>query len=311
MDALANYFIRKYPENFVSGTDDCNIILMKNGQVYTLQNILMLIAIGINYNPMVLNVFDAHDYIKSRLVVDSRFQKLSVWSDYLKTMFGVNAQIVAYPTIPEYAENNWIGSEQQYPFMDIKFYFHQDGKNSCLITGADLQRYIHQFLNYNSDIGTDKAMNDHLSTYLQYWNRNCLGKYLKIVDLDGSFYNLNRQDAKNALLEIKRSDVVGSDGLWHPYIRDYANYKLYDVIANGTGSKFFLMKHLSEEKVGNILLDDNYILSLYDITGLNDTEYWKLKNNNIRSGEFLNTSYLTHDITLGQVCDYINRYLTT
>ena len=91
MDALANYFIRKYPDNFVAGTEDCNIILIKYRYNYKnpLQNILMVIAIGINYNPVHLNVFDTHDYIKSRLAIDIRFQKLLKWSEYFYWSFSL------------------------------------------------------------------------------------------------------------------------------------------------------------------------------------------------------------------------------
>lgn len=304
MDALINYFIRKYPYNFISGTDDCNIVIIRNNKVQP-KKFILLVVVGVTYHPTGCNVFDMHNYINNKLEVDVRFKQLHTLARHIHDKNQTEIQIIGYPALPEYAENNWAGSEKAHPFGETRFYMHGDGSNSKMVSGYELREYIYNAIQcVEKDEGTSKEQNSHISGYMQYWNRNFLSSSLSIVDIDGVFYNWKKEMA--VLLEVKRSNYEP----WSPFLKDCANYMLYCSLSQNinSGSYYLLMQHHEEEKSGAMLCDDDYQIKFYCVTGVDTEEYWKLKNAGKINGNYLlrkKEHCLGQTLTLAEVCQKI------
>lgn len=308
MDALINYFIRKYPNNFISGTDDCNIIVIQDSKS---QKFMLLLVIGVNYHPSGYNVFSMYNYIRDKLEVDIRFQQLYKFAEHIHNKNNTEIQIIGYPSLSEYAENNWCGSEIEYPFEDVKFYIHNKGINSKMISGEELKQHIYDVVDcLDSSSGTMKAQNSHISSYMQYWNRNFLAPTLRIVDIDGVFYNWDKETA--ALLEVKRSSYEP----WAPYLSDLANYKLYCALSKNINSVsyYLLMQHHDEEKNGVASCDDDYKIRMYCVTGIDFDTYNNLKEEKKKNGNYLKRGRSISDgkmLTLSDMCLQINQEFLT
>lgn len=307
MDALANYFARKYPDNFITGTDDCHLLIIKKGGDDDLKNALFVIAVGAFYEPLHIDIYSLHDYVNGRLKSDPRLRNMYAWAKDIRKTYGINTQLIVYPKIPDYEENNWNGSERSYPPEQVMFYIYGNGTDSRPVSGETLMKNIHNYIGYKGEIGCIKKVNCKVATYLQYWDRAYLGKGIQVTDLDGVFYN--KKTGKSILLEIKRSNSKGKNGYWSPYTSDYNNYRLYDTIAKKIEAGFLVIKHCSDEKNQFTLLEDHHTADLYDVCGINEKEYKNLINNGIFSGEYLDTNVINRNATLGNICDHIKRMM--
>ena len=306
MDALVNFFTRKYPSNFVAGIDDSNIIIIQNTAAKNNQ-FLLLLAVGIAYDPTHCDVFTMHNYIMHKFEVDACFKQLYNLARNMHAKSSISMEVVVYPSLPEYAENYWCGSERQYPFGDIKFYLHGDGTNSRVITGSALRQYIYDAVQcHDTKTGTSKEQNKRISGYMQYWNRQYLSPSLVVADIDGAFYNSDKDIT--VLLEVKRSNIVP----WHPYLEDLANYRLYHKLSRNLNpdSSYFVIQH--RKPSGAILYDTSTTVKFYSTNALDEDVITRLTRYNKPAGDFLlhhNQPQKGEVLTLADICQAINAIL--
>lgn len=297
-EELANYFLRKYPDHFITGSPDCSSIIYRYNS-----HILLLIAIGVEYNPYELKEEDASKYILAKKNIDIRVQEhLRLASSLVKQEI-VQCRVLLYPTLMEYEENNWREMDQTLNFSDILFFICDSDANGTVVNGAELRNIIHNAILYDKpEIGTGKAENKQVSCFLQRWTRIFLGTYIKIVDIDGMFHDGNYNP--RVLLEIKRSN----DPQWLPYLEDYSNYKVGNELAHLCKIIFFVVKHNKYDDF--ILLSDNEKVQFYNVTGILEDVYKDLDAKNEKKGRFLNVVRSGQYIgSLKELCAEINKFL--
>lgn len=110
-------------------------------------------------------------------------------------------------------------------------------------------------INYSQK--TLKYLNDKTSSIYHKWQRDNLGKDLKVIDFD-LFKIHNNQIIM--IIELKRSFKKLYE--WEPYIEDYNNFRIVSSICNQMDIEFKIVYNLRETKPWN---DDISFLKVFNV----------------------------------------------
>lgn len=107
-----------------------------------------------------------------------------------------------------------------------------ESNNFIQISMSDLKMLYGSYGLPISKTSTDKYLNDKTSSAYHNWQRNCLGKDLKISDID--LLKVNSYNNKiDTIYELKRSIIPIEK--WNPYPEDYNNFKVLANLVKGSG----------------------------------------------------------------------------
>jgi len=267
MDELDVYLKSNYPENYISGEPDCNLLLWgKNGT----EPKMFSLNIGVEYSPI--------EGIKDRTIADvlndkyrrnSSFKRLMKYGEKIAQMSGLPFVILCYPSLRSDFDKMWADTEAIYPREGVIFYWldlskKENGKITYeTINGDNLKKRIYSNLGVSFiDEGTGKDENSHLSDYFHFWSRQTLSRNITKLDIDGII--INNAGNRGILVEIKRSSKPPIPK-WKPKY-DKANYILESNYAQRILSYFWLLHHESRE------CDDEEIVSFYNIIGTDEKQ---------------------------------------
>ena len=267
IEAAENYFNRKYLKNFASGFDNVAFLIMSANNI-----IVLTLTIGVDYNPLAPdNKDDFHNYIKEKIRCEMPLCQLYYLLNRFSKVEGIKTQILIYPNVKDYIENNWIGSEKTYPFEDVQFYLYD---TNTFMNGIEFREYNCNLFNVpiNSNFkysGTTKIY----QSYLNYWQKQYMNiEYFMNMDIDGIFARRDKDDNLNLIfLEFKSSDKtdnvsIRGTGPWYPYINDAFKYKKLIKLSKMLNAKCIMIHH----RGNSILTDESKVLLIDDIQGVND-----------------------------------------
>lgn len=268
MDELNEYLKNCYPNNYISGYQDCNLLLW--GKDGTIPKMFSLI-IGIEYEPYVgmREGKSISDVLNSKYRTDISFNRLMKYGERIAKLSNIPFITLVYPSLRDEFNEIWNESEMQYDRRKVLFYWYDFSKkenkkiNCEVFDGITLKKKIYDILEVNfTDEGTTKSENSHLSDYFHYWSRQTLSRNITKLDIDGILINNNGD--KGIFIEIKRSSKPHIPN-WKPKY-DKANYSLESNYANRISAYFWLLHHESRP------CDEEEIISFYRIDGVNENE---------------------------------------
>lgn len=160
----------------------------------------------------------------------------------LVVISGVNASDINLPISVEeekaFRKILDIANQSNIPSMFIRFTVDQDMESVYKYTEKNefqqisLEKLKDIYSKYDLPINnsqTGKYLNDRTSSAYHNWQRDSLGRNLKVSDIDMVKVDLNN----NSILEVyelKRSKICLKD--WKPYKDDYNNFKLLSNLFN-------------------------------------------------------------------------------
>lgn len=267
MDELDEYLKRNYPENYISGEPDCNLLLWgKNGT----DPKMFSLNIGIEYNPLEgLKEKTIADILNQKYQSNSSFKRLMQYGEKIATKSRMPFIIIGYPSLRFSFDGRWADTEHIYARRQVVFYWldiskKTEGKISHeIINGDQLKQYIYSTLEVKfNDEGTGKDENSHLSDYFHFWSRQTLSRNITKLDIDGVI--INNAGNRGVLVEIKRSSKPPIPN-WKPKY-DKSNYILESNYAKRILSYFWLLHHESRA------CDDDEIVSFYNIVDIDNNQ---------------------------------------
>ncbi len=266
MDQLNNYLLHTYNNNYITGIQDCNLLVWGAAGAAEHTPKFCSLIVGFEYDPHAITQTQAENFIlslKSRTIV---YDKLYAYGLKFAESIGIPFVIIVYPCLRNEYENNWEESKQRYPEANVMFYYKNiTAGRSSVFRGAELRSQIYGDLQVSyRDEGTTKDKNQRIADYFHLWSRDYLSKSLTKFDLDGFIFG----NEKSALIEFKRSNIPHIP-LWYP-IYDRPDYKLQLLFARSIGADFWLLHHEDEEcrpdtnisffKIENVTDEDQYFL---------------------------------------------------
>lgn len=266
MDELDEYLKKRYPENYISGETDSNLLLWgKNGT----EPKMCSLNIGIEYDPLdESSESTVVDILNEKYKNSNSFKRLKQYGEVISSKSSIPFVIIVYPSLRKMYEGRWSDTESIYDRKQTLFYWlnitrKENGTiTHKLVNGEQLKQHIYSVLEvYYTDEGTNKDENNHLSDYFHFWSRKTLSTSITKLDIDGILVN-NAGD-RGVLIEIKRSSKPPIPK-WKPKY-DKANYSLESNYANRILSYFWLLHHESR------FCDDNEIISFYNIVKIDNT----------------------------------------
>lgn len=267
MDELNEYLKQKYPDNYISGETDCNLLLWgKNGT----EPKMFSLNIGVEYHPVEgLCGKTISNILNEKYKTSSLFRKLKTYGETMAAESNLPFVIIVYPSLRASFEGRWADTESVYSRKEVLFYWYDfsranDGQVSHEVkNGEQLKQSIYAILGVNfTDEGTGKDENSHLSDYFHFWSRQTLSRNITKMDIDGII--INNAGTKGILVEIKRSSKPPIP-YWRPKY-DKSNYILECDYAKKTGALFWLLHHESRA------CGDGEILSFYNIIDVDEKE---------------------------------------
>lgn len=113
---------------------------------------------------------------------------------------------------------------------------------------------------------TGKYLNDAASSAYHKWQRNELGKDMKVSDFD--LWKVNNKGEPVTLFELKRS-IISIDK-WEPYEDDYNNFRLLFNVLKKTGIDFKILYNVRSKKP--VINDDISKIKIFNVDFSRDTE---------------------------------------
>jgi len=266
-DELDEYLKRNYPENYISGEQDCNLLLWgKNGT----EPKMFSLNIGVEYSPLEgLKGKTIGDIMNQKYRGNSSFKRLMKYGEEISSKSHMPFVIIVYPSLRETYGGKWADTERVYNRKQVLFYWFDISKKVNgkiaheIIKGEQLRKQIYSALEVCfTDEGTGKDENSHLSDYFHFWSRQTLSRNITKLDIDGII--INNLGNKGVLVEIKRSSKPPIPD-WKPKY-DKANYKLESNYAKRIFSYFWLLHHESRP------CDDDEIISFYNIVDVDEAQ---------------------------------------
>lgn len=266
MDELSKYLLANYPDNYITGGDDCNLLIWGTEGAVRHTPKLCSLMIGLEYDPYRLPEAQIRDILNTDIQNDFTCQKL-LWygSEFAKKM-QLPFLVIVYPSMRSEFEDNWEASTSKYDPGKVNFYCAQakDSFQGRTVNGVALRSLIYDYLGVRySDFGTGKEKNKRLADYFHMWSRDNLTRHIVKFDLDGFIFN--NESGKSALVEFKRSSQVPWIPDWYP-IYDKPDYILQYTFARMIGADFWLLHH--ERRVP---LEEGYV-SFFDIKDIDESK---------------------------------------
>lgn len=263
MDELSEYLTHHYPNNYISGYKDCNLLLWgKDGTTPKMFSLVM----GIEYDPY-LGDENISGIMNRRYFTENTFKRLMLYGKEIAKQNSIPFIVLIYPSLNEKYGEKWAETENVYDRNQVLFYWFEFTKaenkfSHTVMRGYNLKKKIHDTIGVNYvDEGTSKLENSHLSDYFHYWSRETLSKRITKLDIDGML--INNDGDKGVLIEIKRSSKPPIPK-WKPNY-DKANYMLESNFAKRISAYFWLLHHESRP------CNDEDIISFYVIDRVNET----------------------------------------
>ena len=266
-DELDEYLKRNYPENYISGEQDCNLLLWgKNGT----EPKMFSLNIGVEYSPLEgLKGKTIGDIMNQKYQSNSSFKRLMKYGEEISSKSHMPFVIIVYPSLRETYGGKWADTERVYNRKQVLFYWFDISKKVNgkieheILKGEQLRKRIYSALEVCfNDEDTGKDENSHLSDYFHFWSRQTLSRNITKLDIDGII--INNLGNKGVLVEIKRSSKPPIPD-WKPKY-DKANYKLESNYAKRILSYFWLLHHESRP------CDDDEIISFYNIVDVDEAQ---------------------------------------
>ena len=276
MDELSDYLKMNYSKSYITGMEDCNLLLWGVQK----ENIpkLCTLTIGIEYDPYNLTAETIKKILNNKYKTDAAFNRLVDFGSHFSKSSNIALVIIVYPSLRKKYNTRWEETRTIYNEEKVLFYFTSlsDAKEGSVISGKELRSRIYKYLGKEfSDCGTSKEKNKKLADYFHMWSRDFLSKNLIKFDIDGFIISDDKE--KGVLIEIKRSNKPPIPD-WKPYSADKPDYELQYSFAKQIDAAFWLLHHEPGQ------CSDNTIISFFDIIGV-DTS--KSKNFLICSREHL------------------------
>lgn len=261
MDELAQYLSIKYPENFICGYQDCNMLLWGGKKDNIIETKCFTLNIGLEYNPLNLNKDTVIDILNQNYIKEQAFKRLFSYAKRMADKSDVPFIVIVYPSLREKYNNNWENSVLEYDQNRVEFYCkNMMEDNSHILSGVEMKNYLYGILSCDfKDEGTNKQKNKKLADYFQFWSRSKLSSKITKLDIDGFFVD---KFGESILIEIKRSRKPRIP-YWRPYINDKSDYILQNDFAKRIGSYFWTLHH-----EGNGKCTDDTLLSFFSVTGV-------------------------------------------
>jgi hypothetical protein len=270
MDQLTSYLLGKYPNNFICGTEQCDILLWGIQQDHEMIPKMITLNVAFDYIPTSIPEENIVNYLNNKYTTDIHFNKMYKHCKELATLKKLNFSVFVYPSLPSFADNYWHKSTQEYKLDEVNFYVKDVMNNSPFkYNGKELVSYIYKVLGKTyTDKGSTKEQNKTIHDYFQFWSRNNLSTYIKKLDCDGILKN--NANNKHALIEIKRSSIPPIPQ-WKPYVNDSNNYKTQLAFSKKLNAKCWLLQH-----EGKGVISSTTNISFYDIDSANNEKIQEL-----------------------------------
>lgn len=266
MNELAKYMLENYPNNFITGGDDCNLLIWGTEGAVRHTPRLCSLLIGLEYDPYNLPEARIRDALGTSFRSDLTCQKLLWYGSKFVEKMNLPFAVIVYPSMREEFEGRWEESGSRYDPERVQFFCAHSGDSfqGGTVSGAGLRSLIYGFLNVSySDTGTGKEKNKTLADYFHMWSRECLTRHIVKFDLDGFIFN--EDSGKSALVEFKRSSQYPWIPEWYPQY-DKPDYILQHTFAKMIGADFWLLHHETRAP-----LSEGYV-SFFDISDIDESE---------------------------------------
>lgn len=270
-DELIDYLINTFPNNFISGFENNDILLWGKPDGYNVSPKLISLNVGLNYNPLCIDKDSVTNTLNDKYTSNLRFRNMYDYCKEISITTKVPFIVIVYPTIPQFSSSQWETSETTYPLNNVNFYIRNTSETeSIILSGQQLVNYLYQILDVNyTDKGSTKGKNKKINDYFQYWSRNNLSTYIKKIDSDGILINNRR--TKYIFVEVKRSSTPPIP-YWKPYVEDANNYINQLSFAKALKSQFWLLQHGGKSKILS-----HSLISYYNIASTNSSEIKRLR----------------------------------
>lgn len=266
MNELGKYMLENYPDNFITGGDDCNLLIWGTERADRHTPGLCSVVTGLEYDPYALPEARIRETLGTLFSDDLTFRMLLWYGSKFAKEMKLPFAVIVYPSMREEFGGRWEKSRSKYDPERVKFFctHSRDSYQGGTVSGAALRSLIYGFLNVSySDTGTAKKKNKMLADYFHVWSRECLTRHIVKFDLDGFLFN--KESGKSALVEFKRSTEAPWIPEWYPQY-DKPDYVLQHMFAKMIGADFWLLHH--EKRAP---LSAGYV-SFFDISDIDESE---------------------------------------
>ncbi|MCI9342168.1 MAG: hypothetical protein HFI01_04175 [Lachnospiraceae bacterium] len=261
MDELAQYLSRKYPQNFICGYQDYNMLLWGMNKDDRVETRCFTLNIGLEYNPRKLNKNDVINILNKKYRDDPLFKQIFIYAKKMARNSDVPFIAIVYPSLRKKYNDNWEASILEYDPDRVEFYCKNIAEDeSHVLSGLEMKNYLYRIIECDfEDEGTSKPKNKKLADYFQFWSRAKLSSKITKLDIDGFFVD---KLGNGILIEIKRSSKPKIP-FWRPYINDKSDYMLQNDFAKRTGAYFWTLHH-----EGNGECTGDTLISFFSIIGV-------------------------------------------
>lgn len=269
MDELSRYLLERYPNNYITGGDDCNFLIWGAEAAGRLapEPKMCSLMVGLEYDPYDLSRAWVRNTLNRKYQNDLTFKKLFSYGREFAAGTSLPFMVIVYPSMRREFEDRWEDSRARYAPEQVLFYCHCITENRVarnILNGAGLKEAIYRDLGVNyTDTGTSKAKNKRLADYFHLWSRDSLTSRIIKFDLDGFLFS--DQGGRSALVEFKRSSQTPWIPEWYP-VYDKPDYILQYAFAKKIGAGFWLLHH---ER--NPQRKEKYV-SFFEIGGIEENE---------------------------------------
>lgn len=266
MDELSEYLLQHYPNNYITGNQDCNLLIWgAKGEVRHKPQMCTL-NVGFEYDPYALPKEDIINCLNGEIQDNFAFRKLLNYGTMFAQRMDLPFMIIVYPSLRREYNDCWEKSKSRYDTEQVQFYCVESNipKDGSIVNGSGLRSMIYANLHCSySDKGTSKDKNKRLADYFHMWSRDSLTRYITKFDLDG--FIVNAQSGKDVLVEFKRSTKNPWIPNWYPKY-DKPDYILQYTFAQMIGADFWLLHH--EQRVP---LEEGRV-SFFDIKEIDESQ---------------------------------------
>lgn len=266
MDELSKYLLETYPNNYITGGDDCNLLIWGTEGAIQHTPKMCSLMIGLEYDPYHLPEAQIKNFLDQDVRNDFTYQKLLSYGSEFARKMSLPFVVIVYPSMRREFEGRWENSKSKYDPEQVNFYcaYPLDSFQGRTVSGTVLRSLIYDFLDVHYvDTGTAKEKNKRLADYFHMWSRDSLTRHIVKFDLDGFLFN--EESGKSALVEFKRSSEFPWIPNWYPKY-DKPDYILQHTFARMIGADFWLLHH--ERRAP---LEEGYV-SFFDIKEIDESE---------------------------------------
>lgn len=266
MNELGKYMLERYPDSFITGGDDCNLLIWGAEGADRHTPGLCSLVIGLEYDPYALPEERIRGILDKLFSDNLTCRKLFLYGNEFAGKTKLPFAVIVYPSMRGEFEGRWEESGRKYDPERVEFYCVHSGDSihRGTVSGAALRSVLYAFLNVSySDNGTAKEKNKTLADYFHVWSRECLTRHIVKFDLDGFLFN--EKSGKSALVEFKRSSQAPWIPEWYPQY-DKPDYIMQNTFAGMIGAGFWLLHH--ERRAP---LSEGYV-SFFDIGDIDESE---------------------------------------